>query len=155
MAFTNEGLELMIRWALRGESPVGGAFKLHLVTNDPATLTPSVTLLGELTEITGGNGYVAGDSGGIDINPNATDFDVISHTDSPGKAITQLKDITWTASGGTIPASGSDARALVLTDANGTANSRKVIAYWDLITAFNLTNGQSVTLSDFELDLRQ
>ena len=65
----------------------------------------------------------------------------------------QIRDVVWTAVGGTIPASGGDARYAVLTDDNATVGSREVYHFWDLGSALQALDGQSLTVRDAEIQL--
>lgn len=128
----------------RGATPPTTLY-LALVTS-AVTPTKSTNTLSELTEITAGNGYT---SGGIAVSRNSTDFDTLTEADP---VVLQLKDLAWTASGGSIPASGSGARFAVLTDDNGTVGSREVYAYFDLGSDRTVSTGQDLTIQDAELN---
>ena len=101
-----------------------------------------------MTEIAAGNGYT---TGGISLNRDATDFDVLTEDDSGDRGFIQVKNVVWTASGGNLPASGNGARWAVLLDDNGTVGSREVYAYWDLSSDRTVSVGQTLTLIDLEL----
>ena|SRR3990167_5961034 len=126
-------------------------FYLALITSATAPTADTNTFAG-VTEIAGGNGYTAG---GASLNRNSTDFDVLTEDDTNDRALIQIKDITWTASGGSIPASGSGARYAILTDDNGTQSSREVWAFWDLTSDRSVSTGQQLTLQDCELRLTE
>src|SRR5690606_19283105 len=108
--------------------------------------------LDDLDEIAAGNGYT---SGGIQINRDSTDFDTWTEDDVNDRAIIQLKDLVWTASGGTLPASGNGARYAVLTDDDETVADREVYAFWDLGSERTVSDGQTLTLQDLELRLTE
>jgi len=112
--------------------------------------TVDINTLGEMTEITAGNGYAAG---GFSLTPGATDFDSLVEDDGNDRAELQVKDVVWTASSGPIPLSGGDARYAVITDDNGTVGSREVYAFWDLSTGRQISDTQTLTLQDLELRL--
>ena len=67
----------------------------------------------------------------------------------------QIKDILWTATGGTIPASGNGARYVVLTDDSESSaaalGDRQIIAVWDMVTDRVATNGFPISLTNLEL----
>lgn len=147
MPFTNRGVKNILDLIRGGTLPAN--FYVRLVTSAVAPTVDTDTVSG-LTEIAAGNGYT---QGGYQVNPNATDFDVLSEDDAGDKALLQLKDIVWTASGGNLPASGNGARYALLTDANGTDSSREVWAYWDLTSDRTVSVGQTLTLQDCELRL--
>lgn len=146
MFWTNRGKFLLLSWAFpRTAMPTN--LYVALVT---AAVAPTVdtNTLGQLTEIAAGNGYV---TGGYQLTPGATDFDVMTEDDVNDKAFVQLKDLAWAASGGPIPVSGNGARYAILTDDNGTIANRQVIAAWDLVTDRSCTDGHSITLENCEL----
>jgi len=150
VGWTNKGKFKMLDWVFRNTTEVTN-FYVALVTSANAP-GPDTDTLGQLTEIAAGNGYT---SGGYQLTPNSTDFDVINEDDSNDLAKIQIKDVVWTASGGPIPDSGNGARYAVLTDDNATVGSRIVIAYWDLTSDRSVSDGQSLTLQDCELRLTE
>lgn len=121
-------------------------FYVALVT-DAVTPDEDTNVLGELTQIAAGNGYT---DGGYELDPGETDFDVLTEDDSDDKALMQIKDIVWTASGGSIPDSGDGALYAVITDDNGTVANRQILAVWDLGSDRSATAGQTITLADLE-----
>jgi hypothetical protein len=124
-------------------------FEVHLCT---ATTTPNPDHndLSELSEIADGNGYAR--STGFSLNPNSTDFDVATEDDSADKGFVQVKDVVWTASGGSLPADSVGARWAVLTTNGATAADKKLIAWWDLTSPRVVSVGQTLTLADLQLD---
>lgn len=106
----------------------------------------------ELTEIASGNGYI---TGGISLNRDATDFDVLTEDDTNDRALIQIKDLVWTASGGSLPGSGNGARYAGLSDDNATQGSREIWAYWDLTSDRTISSGQTLTLQNCELRLNE
>jgi hypothetical protein len=126
-------------------------FYVALVTSATAP-TADTNTLGDLTQIAAGNGYT---SGGIAVARNSTDFDTLTEDDTNDRGDLQIKDLTWTASGGSIPGSGNGARYAVLTDDNGTVNSREVYAYWDLTSDRSVSTGQTLTLQNLEIRLSE
>ena len=122
-------------------------FYVALVTSATAP-NADINTLSQLTEIAAGNGYTAG---GISIARDATDFDVLTEDDAGDKALIQIKDTVWTASGGPIPGSGDGARHAVLLDDNVTVGSRIVLAFWSLGSDRTVSDGQTLTLQDLEL----
>lgn len=120
---------------------------------DATAPTPEINTFTELTEIADTQGYT---TGGYSLTPGTTDFDVITELDSTDDyALVQIKDMVWTASGGTLPASGDGARYAVLLDDNATIASRVVYAYWDLTSARQVSDGQTLTLQNCELRLTE
>ena len=124
-------------------------YYVALVTSAVAP-TADTNLMSELTEIAAGNGYT---SGGQAVNRNSTDFDVLTEDDTNDRALVQIRDLVWTASGGNLPASGNGARYAVFTDDNATIANREVWAYWDLGADRMVSDTQPLTLQDCELRL--
>lgn len=126
-------------------------FYVALVT--AATVPSSITnLMSDLTEIAAGNGYVAG---GISLNRDAVDFDVLTEDDLANIAFIQIKNLVWTAGGGAIPSAGDPISYAVLTDDAGVVANREVYAYWSLGGTRTLANGETMTLADLELRLTE
>jgi hypothetical protein len=144
---TNRGKLRILEWAFRDVS-VPTNFYVALCT-DANTPDQDTNVLSDLTEINTGNNYNAG---GYQLAPGVTDFDVASEDDSGDLAYVQIKDVAWAASGGPIPASGSDARWAVLTD---DASDGEVIAWFDLTSGRSVSDGQTLTLQDCECSLEQ
>ena len=145
---TNRGKYKLLDWVFRGTA-LPTNFYVALCTS-AATPTAVTNTLSELTEIAAGNGYTAG---GISLTKNSTDFDTLTEDDSGDLGKVQVKDLTWTASGGSLPASGNGARWAVLTDDNATQGNRLVLAWWDLVSDRSVSVGQPLTLQDCELRL--
>mgnify|MGYP000920312131 FL=1 len=145
---TNRGNKLLFDYVFRATA-LPTNFYVALITSAVAP-TADTNTFSELTEIAAGNGYT---SGGISLTKNSTDFDVLTEDDANDKAIIQIKDLVWTASGGSIPASGNGARYAILTDYNATMGSRQVLAWWDLTSDRTVSSGQPLTLQDCELDI--
>ena len=141
--WTNKGKYKVLGWAMRGET-IPTNFYVALVTSAAAPVADTNTFT-ELTEIADTNGYT---TGGYQLAPNSTDFDVWTEDDASDLALLEIKDIVWTASGGPIPASGDGARYAVLTDNNGTIASREVFYYWDLTSNRAVSDTQTLTLQD-------
>lgn len=148
--FTNRGKYLLLQGVFRNTG-LPTNFYVALVTSATAP-TQDTNTLSELTEIANGNGYT---TGGYQLTKNATDFDVLTEDDSGDVGLVQIKDIVWTASGGSLPASGGGARYAVLLDDNATVGSRQVLAYWDLTSDRSVSVGQTLTLQNCELRLTQ
>lgn len=126
-------------------------FYLALITSATAP-TADINTFGELTEIADTQGYTAG---GKSIARNSTDFDVLTEDDGNDRALIQLKDQVWTASGGNLPASGDGARYAVLTDDHATPGSREIETYWDLVSDRTVSDGQTLTLTDCEIRINE
>ncbi len=148
--FTNKGKYNILDWAFRGAT-IPTNFYVALVTSANVPDADTNTMA-DLTEITAGNGYTAG---GYELDPNDTDFDSLSEDDVNNRADMQIKDVVWTAVGGTIPSGGGDARYAVLTDDNGVVANRIVIFWWDLASGRSISAGQTLTLEDLEMRLQE
>ena len=148
--WTNRGKYKMLGWAYRAQS-LPTNFYMALITSAAAP-TADTNLMSDVTEIAAGNGYT---SGGTSLTPGATDFDVWTEDDSNDRALVQIKDVTWTASGGPLPSSGNGARYAVLTDDNGTVSSREIYQYGDLSSDRSVSDGQSLTIQDFEIRINE
>lgn len=138
--FTNRGLFLLVQKFFRDAD----TFYVALIT---AAVAPSfdTNTFGQLTEIADGNGYT---TGGIALTGDATDFDVLTEDDATDVGYVQVRDLTWTASGGAIPASGDGASYAVLLDDNATVANRQVIAWADLTQVVTREDGQVLTLTN-------
>lgn len=147
---TNKGKFRILNGFFRNTS-VPTNFYVALVTSATAP-TADINTLSQLTEIAAGNGYTAG---GIQLARNSTDFDALTENDTDDRGELQIKDLVWTASGGSLPASGSGARYAVLTDDNATVGSREVLAFWDLTSDRTVSVGQTLTLQNCELRLTE
>lgn len=149
--WTNRGKYTLLRYYFLRLGTLPTNFYVALFTS-AATPTADTNTFSELTEIAAGNGYT---SGGYSLTPGATDFDTMTEDDSGDLAKTLVKDVVWTASGGSLPASGSGASWACLTDDNGTMGSRIIFAYFDLVSARTVSVGQPLTLQDIELRLTE
>lgn len=143
--WTNRGKKLMFDGWFRGQN-IPTKFYLALVTSAVAP-TPDTNVFSELTEIAAGNGYT---SGGQQVNRNTTDFDVLTEDDANDLVLIQLKDFSWTATGGNIPASGNGARYAVLLTDEATVANRQVVLWVDLVTDRSATVGNSILLQNLE-----
>jgi hypothetical protein len=148
--FTNKGKMRLLEWALRGGT-IPANFYVALFTAATAP-TADINTKSELTEIASGNGYT---TGGILVDNNTTDFDVLTEDDGNDRGFIQIKDLVWTASGGALPASGAGARYACLTDANATQGSREILFYWDLGADYSVSSGQTLTLQNLEIRINE
>jgi len=113
---------------------------------------PDHNLLSDVSEIPAGNGYTAG---GQQVNRNSTDFDVYTEDDVNDRGLIQLKNFSWTASGGNLPASGTGARYAALLDDNATPANRQLINYWSLGSNRIISDTQTLTLIDAEIQINE
>ena len=150
MSWTNRGKYAILNSYFRATGTPTN-FYVALITSSTAP-TVDTNTLGELTQIEGANGYT---DNGQSLNRNSTDFDQIFEDDTENSGSIQIKDVTWTASGGTLPSVGAGARYAVLTDDNATPANREVIAFWDLGADRKVSDTQDLTLQDLELRLQE
>ena len=153
MAGLTKGKYKILGWAMRQET---AETKLYLaLCTDTDTPGADTNTLSQLEEIGAGNGYT---SGGNSISMNSTDFDVWTEDDSDDDGEVQIKDTSWTASGGDIPASGDGISYLVLTDDNATVASREVYDYCDVedsSTPRTITSGGTTTFQNSSIKLTE
>jgi hypothetical protein len=143
---TNRERFLLLGCRYRGTT-VPTNYYVALITD---AVVPSVDIntFGELTEIASGQGYTAN---GQQLTPGATDFDVHTEDDTNDWALLQLRDITWTASGGNLPASGNGASYMVMMDDNATPANRQIASSWDLGGARTVSDTQDLLIQNAEL----
>lgn len=145
MPWTNKGKFRALGVWLRGTAAETNTY-VALLTSAAAVVADTNTMA-DVTQAATGNGYT---DGGIQLTPNSTDFDVHTEDDTNDRALIQIKDLVWTASGGNLPSSGA-ARYAALTDDNGTVSAREVYAGWDLSSDRVVSTGQTLTLQNCEL----
>lgn len=148
--WTNKGKYRVLGWVYRADTEPTNLYML-LATSATAPNADTNTV-SDLTQIATGNGYT---DGGYQLTAGATDWDVHTEDDTNDRALVQMKDIVWTASGGPIPFSGSGARYAVLTDDNATIANREVFEYYDLVSDRSVSDGQTLTLQDCESRLNE
>jgi hypothetical protein len=148
--WTNRG-KLRTLQGFLGNTQIPANFNIHLIT--PATApTAGVDILNSLGQVADGNGY---STAGYSLNRDTTDFDTFTEQDTGSRSFAQIKDVVWTASGGAIPSGGSGARYAVLTDANATITSRNVYYYWDLTSERTVSDGQTLTIQDMQINANE
>jgi hypothetical protein len=107
---------------------------------------PNTNVLTDLQEIAAGNGYSAG---GKAVERNATvGFDTLTEDDTNNQAYIQLRNVEWTGSGGSIPASGGGIRYPVLVD-----DAANVLLWWDIGTYDSVSSGQKFAIQDAEISM--
>ena len=89
------------------------------------------------------------------LTKNSTDFDVLTEDDGNDRGLIQVKDVVWTASGGSIPDAGDGARYAMLTDDDGTIANREAYQYWDLASNRTVSDGQTLTLQNLEIRINE
>ena len=144
--FTNKGKYLMLRHMFNGLA-LPTNFYVALCTS-AVTPTADTNTFSDLTEIAAGNGYTAG---GISLTKNTTDFPTVTEDDANDRGSILIKNLTWTASVGNLPASGNGARWMILTDDNATQGSRFVYAYVDLTADRTVSVAQNLNVNTTEL----
>jgi len=147
---TNRGKFAFLGTYFRADAqyePTG--FSARLMTADVVP-GPGTNVVTDLTEIAAGNGYSAG---GIALNRDSVDFDVLTEDDVNNLAYVQIRDLAWTAAGGPIPASGNGASYLVVADDDTTPN---VIGYMSLgASPVTVSDTQTLTLQNPEFRLTE
>jgi hypothetical protein len=123
-----------------------------MLFTDATAPTADTNTESQLTEIADGNGYT---TGGYQLTKNSTDFDVLTEDDTNDRALIQIKDVVWTASGGSIPDSGDGARYVMITDDNATIADREAYQYFDLVSERSVSDGQTLTLQNLEIRLTE
>ena len=145
---TDRGKKLLLDYAFEA-STVPTTYYLALLTS-ATTPTKAINLFSELTEIAAGNGYTTGGSS----LTAATNFTVTEMDGTGGVgAKVVVDDVTWTASGGNLPASGDGARWAVLLD--GATSGSNVLAYFDLVSDRTVSDTQTLTIQDAEIDANE
>lgn len=146
---TNKGKAYFGKAALRPDLvSVTTQLKAVYVTSS-ATLNADVNTFADVgSEIAAGSGY---SSGGINITLDATGTPTVTEDDANDRADFTIRNMVLTASGGSIPASGGGARYIVITDDNGTLNSREVYAWFDLGSDRVAADGQSISATGFKI----
>ncbi|KKL26113.1 hypothetical protein LCGC14_2398580, partial [marine sediment metagenome] len=91
----------------------------------------------------------------ISIARDAVDFDVITEDDINDRALVQVKDIVWTATGGDLPSDSVGATYAVITDDDVTVSAREVYHYGSLGGARVVSDTQILTIQDFEIRLNE
>lgn len=89
------------------------------------------------------------------MTPGVADFDTLFEDDDDDRGYIQVKDVSWVANGGTLPASGNGARYAVLLDDDVDVAAREVLAYWDLSSARVVSEGQTFLLENCEIRLNE
>jgi hypothetical protein len=121
----------------------------ELVHEAPGPLTNTMAAV---VEIAAGNGY---DAGGITLTADGTDFPTVSQDDSGNRAFARMRDVSWTASGGAIPASGDGARYAALIDDNATPANRQLVGYGSLDVDRSVAEGGIIPLLNFDFVLAE
>lgn len=148
--WTNKGkYQVMGQWFRTSTKPT--VLYIALITSATAPVA-DINTFAEVTEITAGNGYVAG---GTSVAFNSTDWDVWTEDDTNDRGLVQLKDMTWSASGGSIPSAGGGARYAIITDDNASQAAREIYFYFDLTSDRSVSDGQDLTLQDCEIRLNE
>lgn len=146
---TNRGKYRTLEWAFRGVTRPTNFFVILFTS--ASVPTPDTNVVSDHTQVSTGNGYV---DGGFSLTPNSTDFDVLTEDDTNDRALIQVKDVTWTASGGSVPASNSARYAAITTDEATVAN-RQVVSWFDLVADRQVSVGQQLTLQNLEMRLTE
>lgn len=161
MPFTTRGMTRLLDAYFRRQTTRPTYFYMALVVAEngspPVDVSPShdTKTFGELVQITPGNGYT---NGGYQLTPNATDFDALTEDDVNAITELSLKNISWSASGGSIPASGNSARYCVLLASESSSpeaiSAREVIWYASLSRDRSAVSGQLLQLTSLDIRLK-
>lgn len=145
--FTNKFKKLLLE-AFCLNTSVPSSFKLALLMST-ATLTSDTNVWADVSahEIDTGFGYV---TKGNSVARSSGGFDDLTEDDSANTGYIRLTDVTFTASGGPIPATGNGARYAVLMD-----NSDNILAWWDFGSDRSVTDTQSILVQNAELRLEE
>ena len=85
------------------------------------------------------------------LTKNSVDFDTVTETDgSTDRALIQIKNVAWTASGASLPTAAAT-YAVLIDDTSG--SGAEIWAYFDLGASRQVSDGQTLTLVDLELRL--
>lgn len=145
---TNRGKKRMLEICFRAENIPGGFYVALIKSTTPPNA--DINTLGQLAQIATGNGY---SDGGYLLSSGSAGFDYLSQVDALDVAVLQLSDVSWTASGGNIPSSGSGARYACLTDNNATVANREVFCYWDLLADRSVSSGYTLVIQNLQVKL--
>ncbi|MCP4524544.1 MAG: hypothetical protein GY833_01330 [Aestuariibacter sp.] len=151
--YTNRGKMRMLEIVFTGLYKGGAVPTQFFVGLCTDADTPSVTtnVLSDLTEITAGNGYIAG---GVDLQVGLVDFQatVEDDVDDQGEQETTDDAVQWTAAGGPVPSAGDPARWGVLLGPNAVAADREVFGWIDLGGEVSTTVGLTITINGIRID---
>ena len=137
---TNRGKEEILKLAFQAGAVAGTNFNVEILTGSVPANPEDLDNYSEVS-----SDVVAGKTAAV--ARSASGFNVVSHTDSStDKAWIQIADLDFA---GAI----TNATGAVLTDQNGTANSRYIFAYWDFGGTKSVSAGQTLTLQDLEINL--
>lgn len=143
---TDRGKKLLLDYAFEA-STVPTTYYLALCTS-AVTPTKAINTFSEMTEVAVGNGYSTAGSA----LTAATDF-TVTEVDGAVGAKVIVADVTFTASGGNLPASGDGARWAVLL--NGNVSGSDVLAYFDLVSDRTVSDTQTLTIQAAEIDANE
>jgi hypothetical protein len=154
--FTNRGKARLLEGFFRNiyrdkdgnSSSFPSGWKVALLTLAATDPTADDNLLDTTGEPTNG-GY---SSGGLTLERSATGWDTMTEDDTNDKGIIKGKDIVFTAVGTTL----GPVQWAILTDDVGTVANRQSLAYWQIdASGVSVSAGQSLTLIDLTLELRE
>jgi hypothetical protein len=111
--------------------------------------TTSTATLSDLAEVAVGNGYGAG---GLALPRDSSGFPASGFVeeDQALRVSLTLRDVVWTATGGSLPAA-IPARYLSLLDADPVPATRDVLAWWDLQAPVQVTSGNTITVRGMQV----
>jgi len=150
IGITNKGTFRILDIVFRGASPTT-LYYLALVT-DTVVPTVDTKTLGDLEEINAGNGY---SSGGVVVEKSSTGFPTIVEDDIGDKSSVTMKDVSITAVGGTMPASGDPISYFVLTGDGAPISSREVYAFGDFEGEVIVLENTPISVNGYKLTLKK
>lgn len=139
---TNNGKTEILKHVFQGTNPVGSDSSVFNLTLLSGTVPTNPEDLDTQNDVS--SNVIAGKT--VALTRNTTDFDQPLKDASANTGRVQIKDCAFS---GAI----SGATGAILTDDNGTANSRVIYAYFDLGGSKSVDAGQTLTLQNLEMKL--
>jgi len=141
------------RWKFRqAQSLYGGTalptqFHIALGTNVTPPTVDSNTM-SDVSEIAAGNGYT---SGGQVLTRDSTGFPTISEDDVNNWARAVIRVFSFTASGGTLPASGGAINWVLITGPGAVVADREIYHFFQTAAPVSLASGQTWEVTGAEI----
>jgi hypothetical protein len=147
---TNRGKLRALEVALRGTN-VPSQFEARLVTATTvgAVSIQDVDTVADLNELPTGNGYDR--TTPVVIERSAVGWDTVNEDDAGDLAYLRAKDVSYTAAGGAIPASGDGAGYLAICTPGASDATREVWALLDIGGPVTIPSGQTRIFQDSEI----
>ena len=145
---TNRGKALLLQWTFQQDTVPSTFYGLLVMSGSAPTVDDN--LVSDITEINVGNGY---STGGVAVPIDTGN--VVTEDDTNDQADVVIDAVQIFASGGPIPASGSDYTHLAITTDEGTVANRQIILFMDLGGANSIPDGYHMTISGCTLRLQE